>query len=340
MSLRNSQKHKKRPTSHDVADLARVSRATVSAYLNKTRYVSPELSERIEQAIKELNYTPDPLARALKVEDTKTIGLIIPVLSQFYTPMMRAINDLAHENGYGFLVSSSEENADTERDLLQIMAAKRISGLLLAPCSEENRDLLDDLQQNGTPIVQVNRKITGLNVDSVVSDNYKAAYTATQHLIERGRGHIVFLGYDPTTLSNAEKKEGYDAALHDYDLDENLALIVKEHNPEKILEAFREFLSSGQPFDGLICTTQGKTAIALSLLKEHNLRIPQDVAVVAFDDTVWSPFLCAPLTAISEQTYQMGVEATQLLLERIGSTEEAPPKHIILESKFIIRHST
>lgn len=335
------QPRKKRPTSQDVAERAGVSRATVSAYLNRTRYVSPDLSEKIRIAIEELNYTPDHLARALKMEDTKTIGLIIPVLSQFYTPMMRAINDVAHEHGYGFLLSSSEENAERERELLEILMAKRISGVLVGPCSEENKYLLADIRRSGTPVVQVNRRIEDLEVDSVVSDNFKAAYTATEHLIRQGRRQVVLLGYDPTTLSNAQKKAGYDAALQDYGVTENLTLIVKEHDRQSITSALTEFVDSGSPFNGLICTTQGKTAIALSLLKERNVRVPGDVGVVGFDDTVWSALLCTPLTVVSEATYRMGIEAINLLLAQMKNPEETPPpRHIVLESEFIIREST
>ena len=334
------QKRKRRPTSQDVAELAGVSRATVSAFLNRNRYVSPELSQKIQEAIEELNYTPDHLARALKLEDTKTIGLIIPVLSHFYTPLMRAINDIAHEYGYGFLLSSSEENADRERELLEILMAKRISGILLGPCSEENKGLLNEIQRSGTPIVQVNRKVEGLEADSVVSDNFKAAYTATEHLIQRGRRKIVLLGYDPTTLSNAQKKAGYDAALKDHNIKDNLTIVVKEHNRENITAALTEFLQSNYLYDGLICTTQGKTAIALYLLKESGVQIPKDVAVVGFDDTVWSSLLCTPLTVVSETTYRMGVEAINLLLNRMKNANEVPPTHIVLESEFIIRQST
>jgi DNA-binding LacI/PurR family transcriptional regulator len=334
------QKRKRRPTSQDVAELAGVSRATVSAFLNRNRYVSPELSQKIQEAIAELNYTPDHLARALKLEDTKTIGLIIPVLSHFYTPLMRAINDIAHEYGYGFLLSSSEENAERERELLEILMAKRISGILLGPCSEENKDLLNEIQRSGTPIVQVNRKVEGLEADSVVSDNFKAAYMATEHLIQRGRRKIVLLGYDPTTLSNAQKKAGYDAALKDHNIKDNLTIVVKEHNRENITAALTEFLQSNYLYDGLICTTQGKTAIALHLLKESGVQIPEDVAVVGFDDTVWSSLLCTPLTVVSETTYRMGVEAINLLLNRMKNTNEVPPTHIVLESEFIIRQST
>ena len=330
----------KRPSSKDVAELAGVSRATVSAYLNRTRYVSPELSEKIKQAIKELNYTPDPVARALKLQDTKTIGLIIPVMSRFFTPMMQVVNEVAHQNKYGILISSSEEEAEREREVLEIFITKRVSGILIAPCSEKNRKLLNDIQQRGTPVVQVNRKIDGLEADSVVSNNFKAAYTATEHLIQRGRKKIVLLGDDPNSLAHTEKKTGYDAALLDHDIEENLTIIMKEHDRKNIEAALRSFLDSKRPFDGLICTSQGKTSIALKVLKEKSFQIPQDVAVIGFDDTPWSALLRTPLTVISENTYTMGEEAATILLDRIEKREQGPPQHIVLEDELIVREST
>ncbi len=338
--MHEKSRKRKRPTSQDVADLAGVSRATVSAFLNKNRYVSPELSERIETAIQELNYMPDPLARALKLEDAQTIGLIIPVLSQFYTPMIRAINEIAQQNEYALLLSSSEEEADRERDLLETFVAKRASGILLGPCSEENRNLLANIQRSGTPVVQVNRRIAGLETDSVVSDNYRAAYGATEYLIQRGRRRIAYLGYDPTTLCNAEKKQGYDAALRTHGLEDDLVITVKEHNGAQIANALNAFIDSAQPYDALICTTQGKTAIALRILLERGIQVPGDVALVGFDDTPWSAMLCTPVTVVSEATYRMGEEAIKLLLKRIRETEPQPAEHIVLETDFIIREST
>ena len=333
-------KRTKRPSSKDVAKLAGVSRATVSAYLNQTRYVSPELSEKIEQAIKELNYKPDPFARALKLQDTKTIGLIIPIMSRFYMPMMQVVNEVAHQNAYGLLLCSSEEDPEREQEVLEIFLAKRVSGILMVPCSEKNRKLLNEIQHSGTPIVQVNRKIGGLEADSVVSNNFKAAYTATEHLIQRGRKRIVLLGYDQDSLANTEKKTKYDAALQDYNIEENLTIPIKEHNREQIEATFEAFLDSKQKFDGLICTTQGKTAIGLRLLKERAFRIPDDVAIVGFDDTPWSSLLWPPLTVVSENTYTMGEEATKILLDRIEKKERSTPKHIVLEDDLIIREST
>jgi len=324
----------------DVARLAGVSRATVSAYINGTRYVSPELGEKIESAIRELNYTPDPLARALKMKDAKTIGLVIPVMSRFYTPIMQAVNEIAHRNQYGFLLCSSEEDPAREREVLEIFQSKRISGILLVPCSEENLEYLSTVRSRGTPIVQINRKIEGLDTDSIISDNFNAAHAATKHLFDRGKRYIVLLGFDQSTLSANQKKAGFEAALSDAGVTDHAIVAVRDHDRADIARAFGAFLDSGKPMDGLICSTQGKTSVALAVLKERGVSIPDDVAVVGFDDTPWSALLSPPLTVVSENTHRMGETAATLLLERIEGAKTGPSENIVLEDDFIIRSST
>lgn len=319
--------------------MAGVSRATVSAYINKTRYVSEELGERIKKAIQELSYIPDPAARALKIRDTKTIGLIIPVLSRFFTPMMKAINEIAHQNKYGFLLCSSEEDAEREKEVLEIFIAKRISGILLVPCSLKNRELLRQIQQSDIPIVQLNRKIEGIDTDIVISNNYKAAYTATEHLIKRGRSRIALFGYDPHSLALVDKKEGYAQALEDSNIEEDITILLNQSDEENITSAFHAFLDSGRSFDGLVCTSQTKTSIALSMLKERGVNIPEQVAIVGFDDTPWASLLWKPLTVISESTFKMGEAAIKLLLDRLEKRETGPARTIVLEDEFIVRET-
>ena len=332
-------KNAKRTSSYDVARVAGVSRATVSAYLNGSRYVSPELSKKIDRAVNKLKYIPDPHARALKMKDTKTIGLVIPVMSQFYTPMIRAINEMAHENKYGFLLSSSEEDLQREREVLEIMLAKRISGILLAPCSESNRKFIHGIRESGIPVVQVNRRIEGLAIDSVVSNNYQVAHRVTEQLIAQGRKRIVWLGLDPNSLANVEKKAGYESALRAHQLPE-MTISIEEHNVPNIEAAFQAFLETAQPFDGLICTSQAKTAISVRLLRQYSIRVPQDVAVIAFDESPWPELIEPSLSVVVENTYEMGQRATRLLLNRMEGVEILDPQHIVLEDRLIIREST
>jgi DNA-binding LacI/PurR family transcriptional regulator len=316
-----------------------VSRATVSAYLNKRRFVSEELSERIERAIRDLHYVPDPYARALKEQDIKTIGLVLPVLSRFFTPMMQAINEAAHSRQYGFLLSSSEEDPEREREILEILVAKRISGILWVPCSARNRELVLSIQRSGTPVVQVNRRLEGLDTDVVVSDSFKAARTATEHLLQRGRRAVALFGHDPDSLGDIDKMAGYEDALRRTGSMPTV-VPVKQREPASLSLAFERFLDSGARFDGLVCTSQNKTVIALTALRKRDVAIPRDVAVVGFDDTPWAALLGTPLTTVSESTHRMGEIAVTLLLDRLEKREGGPATTVVLEDEFIVREST
>lgn len=134
------------------------------------------------------------------------------------------------------------------------------------------------------------------------------------------------------------KKTGYDTALKEYKFP-NLTIQIQEHNFQNFRENFNTFINTNN-IDGLICTTQTKTNVALSILNEKKIRIPEEVAVVGFDDTPWSSLLQTPLTVISENTHQMGIMAAQMLLDRIEAKEKRLPEHIVLEDELIIRDSS
>lgn len=328
-----------RPSSQDVADRVGVSRATVSAYLNKTRYVSPGLSERIQLAIDELGYVPDPVARALKTSDTSTVGLIIPVMTSFYMPMINAIEREAASRGYELLISSSNEDRVKERELLDVLVAKRVTGIVITPCSDENSERINAILRSGVPVAQVNRRLEGVDADSVVSDNFRAAYQATEHLVRRGSRRIAFLGYDESNIANLRKKLGYEAAVRDLGVAEGLVIAVREHDRDLITARLEAFIDGGNRFDALIATTQGKTVIALRTLVRRGYRVPEDVALIGFDDTPWCELLSPPLTMISEDTSTMGAESLALLIGRIEGSMDGPARHVVLEDRMIIRLS-
>ncbi|MEW6227030.1 MAG: LacI family DNA-binding transcriptional regulator [Bacillota bacterium] len=257
-----------RPSSKDVALRAGVSRATVSAYINGTRYVSPELGLRIEQAIRELNYTPDPLARALKVRDGR-----------------------------------------------------------------------NSISRGGTPVVQINRRAAGMSVDSVVSNNASCIHRATKHLIQRGRTRIALLRCVPDNLSDSEKRSGFEAAINEAPGVTGFPITLEKGDQEAVFQSFEQVLRKIGKIDGLVCTTQNKTAIALKILQGARVEIPKDISVIGYDNTLWSSLLSPPLTVISEDIYEMGKQAVNLLLNRIEKRELGEPQNIVLENEFIIRES-
>lgn len=329
---------RKLPTSEDVAQLAGVSRATVSAYINGTRFVSDKLKEKIDRAIEILNYTPNEIARSLKLQSNKTIGLLIPVLSKFYLPMIRSINEMIHDRGYTMILGSSEEDIQREKEVLQVFTSKKVSGVLVVPCGYKNARYIEQLQDSGIAVVQLNRKLDRLDADSVVSDTMQAIYNATKHMVEaRGKKRIMLMGYNPYVISDMEKRMGYLNAVKDFGL-ETLIMETTEHDSDVLAKEFTEFASVNR-VDGVVCTTRTYMEVVLYMLKGSGRNIPNDVSVVGYDDPVWTRFIEPKITVISENRFKMGDQAVNLLFDRIEGRYKGEPKHITMDVELIVRQS-
>jgi len=222
--------------------------------------------------------------------------------------------------------------------MLRIFLSKQISGILIAPSSYENGDLISEINNSGTPVVQVNRKIPGLKIDSVVSRNYDTFYYATRNLIEKGRKNIALISFELYPYGELDKKNGYLKAVRDYNLKENI-IKIKNHNKRRIFESLKRFFYGNKNIDGLICTTFTSTVIALQFLKKKSLRIPRDISFIGYDDTEWSLLYNPPLTVIYERIYEMGKRSTMILIDRIKNRDKGTIKEIFLEVDFIKRES-
>lgn len=329
---------KKLPTSEDVAQLAGVSRATVSAYINGRRYVSEKLKSKIDRAIEILNYTPNEIARSLKLQNNKAIGLLIPVLSKFYLPMMRSINEKVHDLGYTMILGSSEEDLQREKEVLQVFTSKKVSGILIVPCSYKNARYIEQLQDSGIAVVQLNRKLDRLEADSVVSDTMRAIHNATAHMVKSGgKRRIMLMGYNPGVIADLEKRAGYLNAAEEYGL-EPLMLETTEHDTDELARRFTEFRTANA-VDGVICTTRTNMEVVLGALKESGARIPEEISVIGYDDPIWTRLVDPNISVISEDRYMMGDQAVNLLFDRIEGRYTGEPKHILMDAELIIRDS-
>jgi len=327
---------KKLPTSEDVAHLAGVSRATVSAYINGTRYVSDKLTKRIQDAIELLNYTPDELARSLKMQSSKTIGLLVPVFSKFYLPMIRSINDMLHQRGYTMLIGSSEEDPMREREVLQVFVSKKVRGVLIAPCGHQNMRFIDHAQDRGITFVQLNRRIERLDVDSVISNTDQAIYNAVRQMAEKwGKRRILLMGYNPNIVSDMDKLRGYERAVQDFGLER----IVMEHSGYQGVEDDLVKLLNYSSIDGIICTTRTYMEVAYGVLKRRNISIPGEVSIVGYGDPVWTTLVNPQLTVISEDRYITGEKAVSLLFDRIEDGYNGPARNTVIDVDLIIRET-
>ncbi|MHB1416599.1 MAG: LacI family DNA-binding transcriptional regulator, partial [Chloroflexota bacterium] len=225
-----------RATMRDVAKRAGVSTATVSLVLNKTRFVSDELTRRVTEAMEELGYRPDAVARSLRRQSTKTIGVLIPtILSPFYPPVLKAIDTTISAAGLSMLLANSKEGDESEATLISLMREKRVDGLLIALHSPGSLPQLHEMVADNVPVVVFHRDLAASGLDCVTWEDFEGAYAAVTHLVDSGRRRIAILAPAPlsevacpTVLhSTGPRLRGYRAALQDAGLpfEESLYLV-------------------------------------------------------------------------------------------------------------------
>jgi LacI family transcriptional regulator len=308
------------PTSEDVAKLAQVSRATVSNVLTGARFVSPELVESVENAIRQLNYHPHGIARSLAARKTLTIGLIVPrIASPFYPPIVSAVEKALAREGYSIILGDSNENATKEEKIMRVLIEKRVDGLLWVPSSEYNVEFIRSIDQSGIPVVVIDRRLTNSEFDMVVSDNKGAGKLATEYLLGHGYRRISILTFSQKLAPARERLEGYLEAYENAgaQVDKNLICVVG--NPElknARMKLNRILHNRGKP-EAIFACSDLLSLSAILEIKRTGYRIPEDIAVVGFDDSPWGALLDPPLTVITQDTQNMGTVAAQILLKRL-----------------------
>jgi LacI family transcriptional regulator len=326
-------------TIKDVAKQAGVSTATVSRVLNGDPRVTPAYREAVLEAVTALNYRRDRIARNLRVRRSQIIGLIISdIQNPFFTSVVRGVEDVAYENDYTLLLCNSDEDNHKERLYLDIMISERTAGVIISPASQidnYSKAVLDA----GIPVVAVDRRMLDLDVDTVVVDNLEGTYQAVKHLVSLGHKRIAFIGGPLQVTTAQERRHGYLRALKEHGILPDPALIkVSDYKLVGGYRAAREVLDLGEPPTALFAANNLTTLGALNCIHEKGLRIPQDVAVVGFDDMPWAASLDPPLTAVAQPTYELGRMAADLLLQRIKDTNREIVE-VKLGSRLVVRRS-
>ncbi len=309
----------KRVTSLDVAMRAGVSRATVSAVLNKSRRVSPKLVERIATAMRELHYQPDAIARSLKGKRTFRIGVIAGnIASPFWATMINIVENVAYAQGYHVILADNDDDSKKELDHLQMMARERMDGIILAPCGEANRDTILNLDRD-IPIVLFDRRLASTGISSVACDNELGAYLAVSHLIEQsGLDKIACLTLRLDLSIGAERLAGYKKALAAHNLPANPQWIkVGDYTEEASYRDTLSLLRSADPPRAIFACSHLKAIGALRAITELGLTVPRDVALIGFDEMPWAAFLSPPMTVVAQPLTDMAVQATEMLLRHI-----------------------
>ncbi len=325
-------------TIRDVATQAAVSPATVSRVLNGRIDVAPDLRDRVLAAVAALNYRPNGAARSLRTRATTVLGVIISdITNPFFTSMVRGVEDAAQEAGYSVVLANTDEDLDKERRYMEVAASEQMAGVVLSPASTSHTSV-NYLVERNIPVVTIDRRLRGAPVDSVTVNNFRAAFEATEHLIDQGCRRIGFIAGPVTTTTGSRRLAGHKAALRAAGLPDDPDLVVNgEFRIDGGRSAAGELLE--RKIDGLFVANNLMTIGALEALGARSLEPGRDLAVVGFDDINWGTALRPPLTAVSQPTYEIGQQSAQLLLRRIRG-EQLPPQRIVLPAKLIIRQSS
>jgi LacI family transcriptional regulator len=330
-------------TIKDIARKLGVSPSTVSRALKDHPDISSQTKKQVNKLAKDLNYQPNAIALSLKHSRSFTIGVIIPeTVHYFFSSVISGIEDIAYDAGYNVMICQSAERYDRELSNSQMLYSNRVDGLLVSLAKgTENFDHLKFFQDNNIPIVFFDRGTDAFPCDQVLIDDYKAAFDATDFLIKRGHRKLIHLSAPLTLKIGAERYRGFYDALVSNQIEpqENHSFLAD--NFESSFNVVNELIESGNMPDGFFSVNDLTALGAVLALKNHGIKIPEDVGVVGFGNGQNTNLTDPALTTIDQNGYEMGKVAAQLLLKRIatGLADFVPEMHII-DTQMVIRNST
>jgi LacI family transcriptional regulator len=324
-----------------VAERADVSVATVSHVINETRPVSDELRQRVLAAMEALDYQPNALARGLRRRQTSTLGLILPDTNNpYFAEVARGIEQAAFERDYTVILCHSDYSYERELQYVDVLRAERAAGAIWIPATE-CCEAAERLVEYGVPLVVLDRQTPDVGCPSVVADNFRGGYFATEHLIKLRHQRIGCIAR-PVGLSHSQDRIlGYQAALRDYDLPADEALVAKGgFRLEDGREATNRLLDLEPPPTALFAYNDIMAIGALRAAHERGLCVPNDFSVVGFDDIPQAAFTCPALTTVSQPKLDMGRRGAELLLDLIDGRRPPVEADVPLEVRLVIREST
>ena len=345
------------PTLHDVAAEAGVSRATAARALGGYGRVSEEARSRVNAAAARLGYRPNTLARSMITGTTKTIGVVIADIQlAFFGQAVRGISDAAHAEGFEVILVNTDENLADERAAVDVLVAKRVDGLIVAPADPADTAHLQDALRRGIPVLLFDRGAVGLPCDVVLVDNERAARNAVNHLVRLGHRRVAIVIEETSALpadqiltahleeagamTSVLREAGWAAAMRGAGLPVTDDLIRRaRYDRADACAAVAAAVGGPDRPTALLTTDETMTLGAIDALLDAGLRVPDDISIIAFDDSPWTTIVQPPLTVVAQPVYELGATATRRLLARLDG-DDGPPRIVVLETSLVVRGST
>jgi len=330
-------------TLKEVAKKANVSITTVSRVINNSSKVNAKTRERVQSAMQSLSFQPNRVAQRLRGNKgrSKLLGLIIPdIQNQFYSSIVRGIEDMSYGNDYAVILCNSDENPEKEKFYLEVLKSESVDGIILPPI-RQNGKVIKELIEAGIPVICFDRKLSTQSVDTVVIDNEKGGYMATTHLIEIGHRNIAVITSSLHFSSFEDRLRGYENALREKGIAISQEYIKKgDHRSSEVAKELTIGLLHHKPRPTAIFVMNNQMTLgALEAINEQNLVIPDDISIVGFDDMLWARAISPPLTVIKQPGYEMGRRVAEMFFQKVNDPGRDPVQ-VIMEPKLVIRKSS
>lgn len=330
-------------TLRDVARTAGVSISTVSCVINRTKFVSPELARRVEEAIKALNYRPNTLARGLRTNETRTLGLVMSDITNLYfAELARGVEDRAERGGYTVFLCNTDADPRREATYVQRLLGQKVDGIIFTSVRQDDTPVRR-LAEDGFPMVLINRRIHGVETDYVGTDNVRGAARATEYLISLGHTRIGFISGSAYSSASVDRREGYIQTLAKAGLPLDEELIQEgDLRQREGYAATRRLLSLPNPPTAIFAGNDLMALGAMEVAAEMGRQVPEDLSLVGYDDNQVAALPGVQLTTVRQPAYEMGQLAAEILLEKLklNSAKDWTPRHILLRSELVVRRTT
>jgi DNA-binding LacI/PurR family transcriptional regulator len=333
-------------TIKDIAKALGLSTSTVSRALRDSYEISPETKKLVLECAEKLNYRPNPVALSLKERKTRSIGVVVcEIANSFFSQVINGIESVAYDKGYNVIISQSHESYDREIVDLQFLSSRGVDGILISVSTEtSDYQHILNLHEKGLPIVLFDRIAPGINTHTIITDNFKGAYEATEHLISNGYKKIAAISTSEFLSISTERLAGYKEALN-----ANGIRISNDYIKHcfyggmifsEVEESINQLMTLKEPPEAIVTLSDKLTLGSLKTFKRRGLRIPDDIAIVGFSNSDIAEITDPALTVVRQPAFEMGKASTELLLQLIESRRPVTEfEKRILSTEFIVMES-
>lgn len=335
---------KKKASIHDIARHLKVSATTVSFVLNgkaEEKRISSDLEKRIMKYVRETGYQPNHVAKSLRTGKSKIIGMLVEDISDpFFSSIARVIEGNAYKLGYKIFYSSTENDPEKTKALIRVLRERQVDGYIIAPppgIEEEVRSLMND----NLPVVLFDRYFPSLSTTNVIVDNYGGSLAAVQHFLENGYKNIGFITLESNQTQMADRLKGYNKAINAQRLRPCVCKVPYELKHDKIVEIIKTFLEKNTGLDAVLFATNYLAVGGLDAINQLKRVIPDDMAVIGFDDNTHFSLFSPAVTAVAQPVQEISETVIKKLIGSLSGKDKASEKQtIVLPTQLIVRESS